>query len=222
VAGIFISNFGHYRWVIWVGWSLTTLGIGILTLLDVHTSTVEWIFMVVPLGIGIGLLFPSMNYAIQAAASNENSAFAASMFPFARVLGQCFGIAIGSVLFQNALKSHISRVPEIAQHAAEYAADGVALLETIRDMPLSDPGRAGLLHAYALALQDVWRAGLVLAVVGLLTSMATKELSLDRKLEAEQGFIEVEKLEDSERSSGISASPKLGGSPKGTRPEKAL
>lgn len=45
VTGIVISKTGRYRWAIWSGWVLTTLGLGILNLLDVNTTTVQWVFI---------------------------------------------------------------------------------------------------------------------------------------------------------------------------------
>lgn len=167
--------------------------------------------MMVPSGIGVGMLFPSMNYAIQAAASNENSAFAAGMFSFCRALGQCFGLAVGGVVFQSALKSHVSRVPEMAHRAAEYAANAVGLVQVIQDMPLSTPGRAGLLEAYALALRDVWHAALILSVAGFVASLATRELSLDRKLETDQGFVGNEKSQEGEGEGEGDEEKSLGG-----------
>lgn len=45
VTGILITKTGRYRWAIWAGWFLTTLGSGLLCYLKVDTSTIAWIFL---------------------------------------------------------------------------------------------------------------------------------------------------------------------------------
>ena len=41
IVGILITKAGRFRWAIWIGWTLTILGVGLLYLLDVRTSTVQ-------------------------------------------------------------------------------------------------------------------------------------------------------------------------------------
>ena len=45
VTGIVISKTGRYRWAIWSGWATTTLGMGLLCLLDVCTLVAKWVFI---------------------------------------------------------------------------------------------------------------------------------------------------------------------------------
>lgn len=54
IVGTLISRTGHYRWAVWSGWSITTLGLGLLYMLDVDTSTVKWIFLNLVVGLGLG------------------------------------------------------------------------------------------------------------------------------------------------------------------------
>ena len=56
-------------------------------------------------GLGAGILIPSMAAGIQAAATDEDMTYAVCMFSFFRAFGQAFGVAIGGVIFQNALKA---------------------------------------------------------------------------------------------------------------------
>lgn len=87
--GLLVSHTGRYRTGVWTGWLLTTLGTGLLCLLDVNTNTVEWIILNLVGGFGIGVLFSAMSFAIQASASasGEDSGFAIAMFSFFRSLG---------------------------------------------------------------------------------------------------------------------------------------
>ncbi len=104
VVGLLVTKTGRYRWAIWTGWVLTIAGCGLLYLLDVHTTTPQWIFLNIVVGLGTGILFASMNFAIQASASQVDVAFAVAMFSFFRAFGQSVGVAIGEVIFQNAMR----------------------------------------------------------------------------------------------------------------------
>ena len=56
VAGVLISVTNNYRWTLWVGWILTTLGLGLLLLLDVATSVLCWVFLVLISAVGLGIV----------------------------------------------------------------------------------------------------------------------------------------------------------------------
>ncbi|CAZ85142.1 unnamed protein product [Tuber melanosporum] len=203
VVGLLVSITGRFRWALWLGWILTVLGMGVLVLLDVDTPTVSWIFITLVSGLGTGILFPSMAYAIQASATDEDMAYAVSMFSFFRAFGQAFGVAIGGVIFQNALKTEIAKHAVLRAMAGKYAADAVALVQVIKMMPKGIEGREELLISYAAALKVVWKAMIGFGVVGLVTSFATEGLSLDRELKTEHGLVEKKAVGDSEKSSGV-------------------
>jgi hypothetical protein len=44
IVGFAVEKVGKYRWAIWLGWFLTSFGIGLMILLDVNTSIPAWIF----------------------------------------------------------------------------------------------------------------------------------------------------------------------------------
>lgn len=198
VVGILVSVTGRFRWALWSGWALTTIGMGLLTLLDVHTSTVAWVFICLVGGLGTGVLFPAMAFAIQAAAADVDTAYAVSLFSFFRAFGQAFGVAIGGVIFQNALRSKLEAIPGLTELAGGYAKDSVAMVQLIKAMPVGASGREELLGAYADALKVVWMAMIGFAAAGGLASLFTEGLSLDRELSTEHGLRE-KKVVDEEK-----------------------
>ncbi|KAF3926324.1 hypothetical protein AA313_de0201265 [Arthrobotrys entomopaga] len=201
VVGIIVANTGKFRWALHAGWTLTVLGIGLLYLLDVDTPTVSWIFINLVSGLGTGMLFPSMGLAIQAAAPVGDTGYAVAMFSFLRAGGQTFGVAIGGMAFQNFLKSKLNRFPELAPMASEYAKDAAALVEVIKATPFGQPDhfRENLVWAYAAALKNVWLVFLAFAVIGLILSVFTEDLSLDREHDTDQGFKRKDKPLDAEK-----------------------
>lgn len=202
VTGITITKSGRYRWAIWAGWALTCLGMGLLYLMDVHTTTVQWIFLNLVSGIGIGLLFPSMAFAVQASSLNEDQAFAVTMFSFFRSFGQAIGVAVGGTIFQNQIAKKLMAYPLLAPNAASYSSDAAALVQVIKSMaddPSQQMQHADLVQAYADALKVVWIVMCALAAFAGLTSFLIKGLDINAPLNTEQGFSEQKRGRDPEK-----------------------
>lgn len=189
VCGLVVTMTGRYRWAVWSGWVLTVVGMGVLTMLEVDTSTVEWVFLNLIAGTGTGLLFPAMAFAIQAASTDANMALSVAMFSFFRALGQSIGVAVGGVVFQNGMRKQMLKFAEIAPMADEYSKDAAALVEVIKHMPKDLPARAQIIFSYARGLQDVWAVMAAFAGLALLASLYTRGLSLNRELVTDQGFM---------------------------------
>ncbi|KAK0640741.1 major facilitator superfamily domain-containing protein, partial [Cercophora newfieldiana] len=102
-VGFLIGRSGRYRWAIWSGWTLSASGMGLLYLLDEHTSTVKWVCLNLPAGLGMGMLFGAMGFPIQAAVDPESVPLAVSLFSFWRAFGATLGISIGSSIFASEL-----------------------------------------------------------------------------------------------------------------------
>ena len=197
VVGFLVSKTGRYRWAVWSGWVLTTTGTGVLYLLDVHTATVEWVFLNLVSGVGTGMLFAGMAFAIQASATNKDLAFAVAMFSFFRAFGQALGVAVGGTVFQNQIKKQLLKYPALAPLADEYSRDAAALVQIIKDVEIGAV-KAQLVQSYADALKVVWVTLCGLSGVAMVASVWTKGLGLDRPLETEQGFWEEQKRRRSE------------------------
>lgn len=197
VVGAVITKIGSYRWAVWTGWILATLGYGLQYLLDVHTSTVAWVFITLIAGTGTGMLYPSLTFAMQAATANKDQAYGVSLFTFFRAAGQAVGVAVGGSIFQNNVKRQILKHPSIAAHASEYALDATVLVEIIKAMPDSLP-KTDLIQSYADALKIVWATMAGLSGAALIASLWTQHFSLDRVLETDQGFKHEEKDDNAE------------------------
>ncbi|KAI9714214.1 MAG: hypothetical protein M1812_006435 [Candelaria pacifica] len=198
VVGLLVTKTGRYRWAIWTGWALTIAGAGLLHLLDVNTTTPQWIFLNLVVGLGTGMLFASMAFAIQASASPVDIAFAVAMFSFFRAFGQSVGVAIGGVVFQNALEKKLTSNTLLASTAHQYSSDASGLVQIIESME-HGATRDALIQSYADALKTVWIVMTALAAVAGLASLLTRGLNLDKALETEQGFKSEIKTQDEEK-----------------------
>lgn len=198
ITGIAVTMTGRYRWSLWAGWIFSTFGTGILYLLDVDTSVAGWIFLNLVVGIGMGLLFPAMAFAIQAASTNADLAFAVAMFSFFRSFGQSIGVAIGGTIFQNEVKKKIMAYPAIASKAVEYSRDSTTLVQIIKALP-DGIEKTELKQSYADALKVVWITMCGLSALALILSLWTEGLDMNKPLETEQGFFQEEKTADEEK-----------------------
>lgn len=183
LTGLIIAYTGRYRWACWIGWVFTTVGCGLLALMQVDSSVPAWIFLNVPFGIGCGMLFASMNIAAQAAADPKDSAWAVILFAFFRALGNTFGVAAGGVVFQNRLYQVLVDSPSLADRALTYSKDAAGMVEVIKAMSDLDGEKLLLRQAYTDAFHSVAYMMCGLAALGLIASLATKEISLNQPLD---------------------------------------
>lgn len=187
IAGILITLTGRYRWAIWLGWTISTIGLGLMCLIKVHTSVVGWIFLNIVAGLGLGILFPSIGYAVQASAEPEDLAIAVAMFSFFRALGQAIGVAVGGVVFQNRMFSNLTKYSNLAPMAEAYSKDAAGLVQVIKAMA-DGADKANLKEAYTDSLRTVWVVCCGVSGVALLISFFTQHYDLDRAMETDQGL----------------------------------
>lgn len=199
LVGILISVRGKYRSLLWIGWSLTTLGTGLMYLLDVHTSIPTWIFLNMVSGLGLGFLYPAMAFAIQASVQNEDIAFAVAAYSFFRSFGSAFGVAIGGVVFQNVIKQKLQAYPLLAPNAVAYSKDSPTLVQIIKGMDGRPEEKAQLILAFADSLKVIWLMACAVSGLALVISLFIKDYSLDVVLKTQQGLVRETKsvkLED--------------------------
>ncbi len=162
-----------------------------LILLRGDTETTMWVVLCLIPGFGYGILYPSMSFAVQAPASDEDLPFAAAMFSFFRSLGQTIGVAIGGVVFQNTLLRKTKENPMLAGDEADvWSKNASALVEFIKSLSDGEEQlKEGLINAYVDSLRVVWIVMCGFAWVAFSLSICfTKDMSLDRDHVTEQGF----------------------------------
>ncbi|KAF3357517.1 hypothetical protein VdG1_03305 [Verticillium dahliae VDG1] len=188
VVGVIAAITGHYRWSLWTGWALTTLGAGLLYLLNPDTPVRHWIPLNLPIGVGTGMLFPAMALSIQAACAPHLNAQAAAFFAFLRTFGQSVGVAVAGVIFQNALADELAATTEFAAVADRYADDATIVIGIINGMA-PGPDRAVLVAAYADALKTIWLSLLAFAAFCLVLSASVASYSLQQAHDPKQALV---------------------------------
>jgi hypothetical protein len=104
VNGVIMLKTGHYREIIWVGLALLTLGTGMYIRFTPDTPIAVIVGMLIIGGTGSGCLFEAPLVAIQAMASQDDTATATAAFGFTRNLATAMSLVLGGVVFQNGME----------------------------------------------------------------------------------------------------------------------
>lgn len=182
VTSVLISRLGRFRWALYLGWTLTTLGSGLGILMAVrgeNLKTAEWVGIFIVFGLGNGIVLTSVNFAIQSIAHTKDCARAASMYAFFRSLGMTMGVAVGGTVFQNMMSDklvELSQPTYIAHHAESF----ITRLKMLRK---DDPARHAILEAYCYGFQGVYMVMTCISALGLLSSLIIRKHSMDKILE---------------------------------------
>lgn len=113
-AGIFISKTGFTKPVAITGFSVASIGIGLLTLYDVDTPTSKHIGYQILVGVGIGCTMQSMTINCQLAAPVNvpgSVMMATSLMAFFRSTGGVIGGTLGQTIQSVIFKQELQKVP---------------------------------------------------------------------------------------------------------------
>ena len=182
----------RFRVTVWIGWSVTLLACGLFTLLSPEISTGERVAFLILMGVGTGILFPSLQFAAQAGQPDDDVAYATSTFVFLRSLGQTFGVALGGVIFQNQWDKNMTKliasnsIPTSFQISGQDAEGAVIFLSKLPPDVLRTV--KGL---YSDSLRAIWIFFIPLAAIALIASLFMRNYSLDKVLNSKQMFDEA-------------------------------
>ncbi|MEE6257130.1 MDR family MFS transporter [Plantactinospora sonchi] len=103
VVGRTITKTGRYRSFPIIGGIVMTVGMGLLTMLDVGTSKVESSLYMVVLGVGMGFLMQTSMLIAQNSVEQKDLGAASGAATFFRSIGGSFGISLFGAIFANRL-----------------------------------------------------------------------------------------------------------------------
>lgn len=182
VVSQMITRLGTFRWAIWIGWFLTTISAGMLIRWDQNTSKAYWASSLAILGIGMGMVLQSLNFAVQAAVSSKDSGRAAALYAFMRSVGTSVGVAIGGSAFQNVLQHKLTslNVPNALQ-ISKNAESFVATLHTLQE---SDPLRIMVTEGYVSGFKACFGIFTAIGGISLILSILIRHANMDKTLES--------------------------------------
>jgi MFS family permease len=187
VAGIIMSWIGKYRWAIWLGWILSTVGMGLAALWDKGTGTVQWAATMVVFGVGQGMALNSQNTAAQSQCVRGDEGAATAMFAFVRQLGSALGVGIGSSIFQNAMANKL----EWMGLDKGIAHDSEAFVAVLAKLPDTDPFKWAVIDAYVAGFRAIFWTYFGLAALSLLMSLLIRHSEMHNDVVTDHTLQEV-------------------------------
>jgi len=108
VSSQLVSRTGRYKPFILVGFSLMLLGFYLMTQLTVEMKSIDVVWRMVVLGMGLGPTLPLLNLAMQNAVPHEYMGTAVANRQFFQQLGQAIGAAVFGVILTTTLTGQIN------------------------------------------------------------------------------------------------------------------
>ncbi|OCB88604.1 MFS general substrate transporter [Sanghuangporus baumii] len=162
LSGQIIAHTG-YRPIIWAGFSIMTLGYGLMIMLDDTSSGLERVFYPLVAAVGTGCLFQIPLIALQAAMPLKDMATSTATYVFVRQLGGTVGVSIGQAIWSSEIRSKAKNLSGISIDTSPNA-----LTESVRSLRSLYPDPAQLrqvIHVYTSAITTIWVS--VTPMVGL-------------------------------------------------------
>lgn len=200
VAGVLVSRTGRYKVIIVVGFGIFSIGVGLLGLLNEHSSIGQVIGYLLLSGFGAGGTLQTTLVAAQNAVDREDLAVVTSTRNFMRLFGGTLGLAISYTILNNTVRNQVRTL------RSDVIAQVVRNPKLITGGEFDAATSGVLLQAYVQAFRNVFRFGLGLTLLALVvTVLFTKELSLDRnddekrKQEGKQWYAEKKERRHAKR-----------------------
>ncbi len=174
-SGQIISKTGKYRFFPIMGSALMTVGLYLLHLMGVHTSTfLDAVYMLV-LGLGIGGVMQVLVIIVQNGVPHSELGVATSGATFFRSIGGSFGTAIFGAIFSNVLVGNLaSHLHGVRLPSGFSAADATPAL--LKHLPAAV--HAGFVAGYAESIQTVFIVAVPIAALAFLATWLIPQVEL--------------------------------------------
>ena len=175
VSGQLITRRGRYKIFPIIGTALMTVGLVLLSRLDVHTSTLTASLFLLVLGLGLGSTMQVLVLAVQNAVDYSILGAATSGVTLARGIGGSLGTAIFGTIFSTQLRSHLRGA---LTGPLAHQVSGGGRLTGAQVLRLPPTVRSLYQHAYVDSLRPVFLAAAGVAAVGFALSLLLPERTL--------------------------------------------
>jgi MFS family permease len=175
VGGATTQKIGYYcQWAI-IGSSLMAVGAGLLTTLQVDSSSSVWIGYQVLYGFGMGLCFQTPNLAVQTVLPEPDVPIGLALMFFGQLLGAAVIVAVGENVLGSQLLHKLSGIPGF--QPGLVTSGGATSLVAL--LPAEFHDRA--LTAYNEALRTVFQVGLIVSCLSVIGAVGLEWRSIRAK-----------------------------------------
>ena len=188
ITAFAIDYVRRYCWAVWTGWALTTVGMGLLSLLAPGSNQLARSSLQTVAGVGLGMLYPALSMPMQASVKVDDNGLAIGTFVFARQLGSVIGLVLGSAIFTNLFTKGLpqSLPDELSELRNGNTAE--SLISQLRSFDLQPFELEPVLRTYSNALHGVWYALAAVGGLAFLMTLLMKDISLENESTGKQVF----------------------------------
>ena len=176
VAGQVITKTGKYKMFPVIGGVGMTVGMVLLSMLDIHTTKFQLAIFMAALGFGMGFLMQTTMLIAQNSVAQKDIGVASSSAAFFRSIGGSFGVSLFGAIFVRRL--HDDLATSIGSAAADKLTSGGGQVDPnkLRAMPASlvEP----LYHGISSALSHVFVWAIPFAAIVAVLAVLIKEVPL--------------------------------------------
>jgi len=175
-AGQVITRTGRYRIFPIIGGIGMTGGMVLLSLIDVHTSTIKLALFMAALGLGMGFLMQTTMLIAQNSVEQRDLGVASSSATFFRSIGGSFGVSLFGTIFARRL--HDDLAASLGSSVADRVTSGGGQVDPSRLGEMPAAIKVPLFEAIAGALGHVFIWAIPFAALVAVLALFIKEIPL--------------------------------------------
>jgi EmrB/QacA subfamily drug resistance transporter len=174
-VGQVITKTGRYKIFPILGGVGMAVGMGLLSLQDIHTSRLQTTAFIVVLGLGMGFLMQTTMLIAQNSVAPTQLGVSSSTVAFFQSIGGSFGVSLFGAIFNHHLAGEITS--KLGAVGAKLTSGG-GRLDPAALKALPAPVRLGLLESLANSVSAVFGWAIIFAVVVPVLAILIKEVPL--------------------------------------------
>ncbi|KAI1382725.1 MFS general substrate transporter [Hypoxylon trugodes] len=181
----------RYTLLLHIGWVILTLFTGLWCIVDQTSSKAEKDTFLVFIGVGLGIVFQTVPFPLQASVEEaDDSGRLVGLLVITRFLGGVLGLAIGSVVFSSGFADQIATFGPLPAEISQLSdpRQAIGFIPMLRTLSLDTETIGRLTEAYRIPFRTVWIVLASISGMGLVTSLLTKQLDLEKEDLGRQRF----------------------------------
>ncbi|KAJ2978570.1 hypothetical protein NQ176_g3741 [Zarea fungicola] len=190
IAALAVEYSRRYLWEIWAGWVLLTVGTGLCALWHMEQGMAMTASFQVIAGIGIGSLFSVLPIPMQASPEKaDDQGLAVGMLVAFRLFGALIGLAVASTAFNSKFSQELASLGSVVSGIAHLdPKDALAFIPSMKDSDMTQETLFAVQGAYVESFRVVFYILAAFGAVGAVTSLFTKELTIESEEQGKQAF----------------------------------
>ncbi|KAH7127491.1 major facilitator superfamily domain-containing protein [Dactylonectria macrodidyma] len=176
-----------------IGWIMTTIFLGLWSLVGKDASKAMSYSFQSFLGLGVGTVFTTTTVQLQSSVELiDDMGLAAGLLVFFRLVGAMLGQTIGATIFNSVFQDGLADFGELPDslRILEDPSEAIGFIPSLADLGLSTEVMDRLIDVYQGPFQTIWMVMAGFSCAGAVVSFFAKELTLERDEVGRQGFEE--------------------------------